>query len=247
MHHHDEHKDLRKKMGCIRPSKGLTFYLFCLDLIIIVSACIGYFHNALNLTGLSLILIAAYYFIAMCVHDAIHLCAHRNSLLNLAVGWIGSVLLAMPYPAIRRSHLQHHGARGHRKDTESFLYRAGITLPLRLIVANFYCYTALLTAKRTEKLQGWLTLLSLASTVLCQPEMMFICWFCPMQIGVALFAFNTVFLPHGPLARLLHASFPVLTGFHHHHHAIPQLPWYQLFQVARKLKLQGNTSCRHHH
>lgn len=241
MHQQQEQKALRKKMAKIEPSKGPTFYMFCVVLAIIVGCTSAYLAGLLSTPYAWLILVFAYYFVAMCVHDAIHLSAHKHSILNRLAGWGGSLLLGMTFHAIRRSHLQHHASLGHDHDSEAFLYRSALSLPFRLVVANFYCYLSLRSGSRWQKFQGFALLSGILLAVALKPVWVLLAWIFPMQIAVALFALNTVYMPHGPLASWLHNRAPALTGFHLHHHSMPQLPWYQLFQTARKMRMDEAT------
>lgn len=238
MHQHQHQKKLRKKMGKIEPSKGPTFYLFLGVLAIIAATTSAYIAGVLNAGFAWPILIVAYYFVAMCVHDAIHLSAHADSHLNRIVGWIGSLLMGMTFHAIRRSHMQHHASVGHAHDTEAFVYRSALTLPLRLAIANFYCYTSLRAGTTGQKIQGISVALGILGLICFHPGVALFAWIIPMQTAGALFALNTVYLPHGPLANWVDERAPELTGFHRHHHSMPQLPWYQLFHTARKMRKQ---------
>ena len=75
-----------------RPAvtRGLTFWMFLPAVAIVVAATLNCCLGRLSLRVLWSILVPSYYFLAMCVHDAIHRAAHANSYLNKAVGWIGS-------------------------------------------------------------------------------------------------------------------------------------------------------------
>ena len=228
----EEQKLLRKQMGRIEASKGLTFYLFGATLLILITATTAGVNGSISTACAWAILIPAYYFVAMCVHDAVHFSAHSVPQVNRWVGWIGSVLLGMTFPVIRRSHMQHHRAADHSHDTEAFVYRSALTLPLRLLVANLACYRSLVAATRREQAQGVFLLFTIAIALVLKPGLSLFAWIIPMQIAVGLFALNTVYLPHGPFARWLHLKLPSVTGFHWHHHCMPQLPWYQLFKIA---------------
>ena len=75
----------------------------------------------------------------------------------------------------------------------------------------------------------------LSLVALC-PQQVFWSWLVPMQIGVAWFAFTTVYLPHGRYAAWIMNHAPAITGFHDDHHKMPQYPWYQYFSMPKGLK-----------
>jgi fatty acid desaturase len=218
-----------------RPAvtRGLTFWMFLPAVAIVVGATLSFWFERLSLGILCSILIPSYYFLAMCVHDAIHRAAHGNWYLNKAVGWIGAAMIGLPFSVIRRAHLMHHSSLGHDEDVEQFVYRSAWTLPIRLLLVNWRCYPVLRDAPKRERLQAGIVVCCLVAVLLWQPWKLFWGWIIPMQIGVALFALMTVYLPHGPLSGWVMKHIPVVTGFHDDHHATPQYAWYQHFRMRK--------------
>lgn len=210
-------------------SRGLTFWLFIPAFTILAGTTCSFWLGRMSMFAASMLLIPTYYFMAMCVHDAIHRAAHANPLLNRVVGWIAAATMALTFPTIRRSHLNHHASFGHDHDDEGFVYRAALTLPFRLLLVNWRCYGILVRSPRREQVQAGALLICIAALLCWQPIPLFWGWLIPMQIGVALFALMTVYLPHGPYSRWIMKHVPAITGFHDDHHAMPQLPWYQHF------------------
>jgi beta-carotene hydroxylase len=181
-----------------------------------------------------LVLVPVYFFIAICVHDAVHRSAHSNPTLNAVVGWTGAALHGMNFAMLRRQHLLHHSHLGQKSDEETYVYRSAWTLPLRLLTVHLFCFLTLVKAPKREQWQGVAFLASCGIGLAYFPAELFWGWCLPMLTSNAAFTWASVYLPHGPLGNWVHRNVPQLTGYHEEHHAVPQLPWYQVASVARR-------------
>ena len=178
--------------------------------------------------------IPVWYFVAMCIHDAVHRSAHENRRLNSFVGWVGSAGMGLAFPVIRRSHLKHHSRNGHDDDLESFVYRAGWMVLIKALLANWKCYAVLPGLRRRDRQLSILYVIAVAGMTVIWPIQVFLSWIVPMQIAIALFAIATVYLPHGRHSKWVMKHMPSITGYHDDHHNAPQYPWYQYFSLRRR-------------
>ena len=227
-------KSLRKFISTGGVSRGPTLYLYMVLVTLIAVFTAAYWMGVMGWATTWLILVPAYYFIAICVHDAVHRSAHSHPKLNGLVGWTGAALHGLSYATLRRQHLYHHSHLGHESDDERYVYRSAWTLPLRLLTVHLFCYAAFVKAPKSERWQGLGLLACFGLGVACFPSELLWGWWLPMLISNAAFAWTSVYLPHGPLGPWVDRNMPQLTGYHHEHHAVPQLPWYQVASVARK-------------
>ncbi|MEK6237173.1 MAG: fatty acid desaturase, partial [Planctomycetales bacterium] len=209
--------------------RGLTFWLFLPALGVVVAAPVSHVLGAppslLHIGSL----VPVYFFLAMCLHDAIHRAAHRNRYLNAAVGHVGAAAFGLTFPIIRRTHLRHHVSFGGEEDMESFVYRSRWLLVPRLLVLNWKCYAAAFKLGRLEMLRAAAMIAGIAFLLVFWPRETLWSWLLPMQAGIAAFALMTVYVPHAPQGEWVMKRFPAVTGFHHDHHEKPQYPWYQHF------------------
>ena len=220
--------------GLPRVQRGLTFWLFLPSYTLVVVMTASHMLGLVSTWSQLGTLVPAYYFLAMCVHDAIHRAAHTNARLNNLVGWVCATALGLTYPVIRRTHLEHHRATEHDHDVESFVYKSGWTLLPRLLISNWRCYAVLPELKRREKLQAIVFVAVIVVALATWPQQLFWSWLVPMQLGIALFVLMTVYLPHGRFAKWVMENVPAVTGHHEAHHRHPQYPWYQYFTMGER-------------
>ncbi|HBE67085.1 MAG TPA: hypothetical protein DDW52_02950, partial [Planctomycetaceae bacterium] len=135
-------------------SRGPSFYLLLLATFLIALFSTAYVTEMMSFSVHLYTSTPLYFFCAMCVHDAVHKAAHKSRILNVATGWIGSLLLGMTYPIIRRSHLKHHTSAGHEDDHEAFIYSHNWTIPIRILVTNWRCYGVYGDLQPIEKWQA---------------------------------------------------------------------------------------------
>lgn len=213
--------------------RGLSFWT-CVPIIgIVVASFIGFCAGVIPWWLNWLIATPCYCYVVICGHDAIHRAAHEDSRLNAVIGWMASVLFAIPFSVVRRAHLSHHAREGKPDDIERFAYLSGWTLPIRWIISNWMYYAILRKSPRRE----WRDTIVLLPAIVCLlarwPSMTLVGWFLPMQTASGILAIFTIYLPHGRFAKWIGKHAPFLTGYHEEHHAAPSYPWHQAGHIHR--------------
>lgn len=167
------------------------------------------------------------YALSLCSHDAIHDAAHDRPMVNHFIGWISTAGFGMPYTVYRAGHLRHHDAPGAATDAETRFGSSMLTLPIRLLFANFW-YASLCRdlPRRDHALLIASSALAMVGVVLF-PWEFGVGWLLPAQLTAAVFAWMHVYLPHGPHRGQIGAFTSWVVELHDGHHAWPAYPWYQ--------------------
>jgi beta-carotene hydroxylase len=179
------------------------------------------------------------------IHDACHQSAHRNRLINAALGHVSALMLAFSFPVFTRVHLQHHAhVNDPENDPDHFVSTAG---PLWFINARFLYHEFFFFKrqlwKKYELLEWFIARLIVVSIFYISIQHHFLgyilnFWFIPSAIvGLAL-GFFFDYLPHRPFVerhrwknarvypgRILNI---LIMGQNYHliHHLWPSIPWY---------------------
>jgi beta-carotene hydroxylase len=192
----------------------------------------------------------AMYVLGTVIHDASHGVAHRNRIINAAVGHVSAVLQGFVYPVFTRVHMQHHAhVNDPENDPDHFVSTGG---PLWLIAVRFFYHEVFFFQRRLwrnyELLEWAISRLILVLTLIAGYQFGFLSymlgyWFVPAGImGLALGLFFD-YLPHRPFkettrwknARVYPGWFlnVMLLGQNYHliHHLWPSIPWYN-YQAA---------------
>ncbi len=184
------------------------------------------------------------------IHDASHNVAHRNRMLNAALGHGSALMLGFSFPVFTRVHMQHHAnVNDPANDPDHFVSTGG---PLWMIAARFFYHEIFFFKRRLwrkyELLEWFLGRLAVASVVYLAIQYDFLgyifnFWFSPaLVVGLALGLFFD-YLPHRPFkerdrwknARVYPS--PILNilimgqNYHLIHHLWPSIPWYH-YQTA---------------
>lgn len=194
--------------------------------------------------------VLAIHFAGSVIHDACHLAAHRNRLLNAALGHVSALILGFAFPVFTRVHLQHHAhVNDPVNDPDHFVSTGG---PLWLIAPRFFYHEVFFFRRRLwqkyELLEWFLSRLVLVGIVAASLHYGFFpfvvnYWFSPaLVVGIALGFFFDYF-PHRPFVERdrwknarVYAS-PILNllilgqNYHLVHHLWPSIPWYR-YQAA---------------
>ncbi|NJL01704.1 MAG: beta-carotene hydroxylase [Spirulinaceae cyanobacterium SM2_1_0] len=187
------------------------------------------------------------------IHDACHLAAHRNRIINATLGHISALILGFAFPVFTRVHLQHHAhVNDPDHDPDHFVSTGG---PLWLIAPRFFYHEVFFFKRRLwrryELLEWFLSRLFLFAIVYSSLRYGFFpfivnYWFSPaLVVGIALGLFFDYF-PHRPFAARdrwhnarVYAS-PILNllilgqNYHLIHHLWPSIPWYR-YQAAYRI------------
>lgn len=180
------------------------------------------------------------------IHDASHNAAHRDRLVNAALGHGSALILGFSFPVFTRVHLQHHAhVNDPKNDPDHFVSTGG---PLWLIAARFFYHEIYFFRRRLwrkfELLEWFLGRLVVGLLVVaaCQFDFLgyiFNFWFSPaLVVGIALGLFFD-YLPHRPFqdrdrwknARVYPGAVLnlLIMGQNYHlvHHLWPSIPWYR--------------------
>jgi beta-carotene hydroxylase len=185
------------------------------------------------------------YVLGTVIHDACHGVAHRDRLINAAIGHIAALLQGFVYPVFTRVHMQHHAhVNDPDNDPDHFVSTGG---PLWLIAIRFFYHEIFFFQRRlwrNHELWEWAIsrglLISLLTAGYFYDFLGYLLnfWFVPSAImGLALGLFFD-YLPHRPFkerSRWKNARvYPgwllniLLLGQNYHliHHLWPSVPWY---------------------
>ncbi|CAN1210384.1 beta-carotene hydroxylase [Tumidithrix helvetica PCC 7403] len=185
------------------------------------------------------------YVLGTVIHDASHGVAHRNRIVNAAMGHISAVLQGFVYPVFTRVHMQHHAhVNDPENDPDHFVSTGG---PLWMIAVRFFYHEVFFFQRRlwrNHELVEWgISRLILVSVLIAGFEFGFInyiltYWFVPAGIMGLMLGLFFDYLPHRPFAdksRWKNARvYPgwflniLLLGQNYHlvHHLWPSIPWY---------------------
>ncbi|MDA0673912.1 MAG: fatty acid desaturase [Cyanobacteria bacterium] len=189
------------------------------------------------------------------IHDASHNAAHRNRVVNAALGHGSALILGFSFPVFTRVHLQHHAhVNDPENDPDHFVSTGG---PLWLIAARFFYHEIYFFRRRLwrkyELLEWFLGRFAVAALVFtaCQFDFLgyiFNYWFSPaLVVGIALGLFFD-YLPHRPFeerdrwknARVYPSAVLnlLIMGQNYHliHHLWPSIPWYRYKPAYETMK-----------
>jgi beta-carotene hydroxylase len=179
------------------------------------------------------------------IHDACHLSAHRDRVINAMLGHGSALMLGFAFPVFTRVHLQHHAhVNDPENDPDYYVSTGG---PLWLIAVRFFYHEVFFFKRqlwrKNELLEWFLSRLVVVLIVGFSIYHHFLgyilnFWFVPAGIiGLAL-GFFFDYLPHRPHeerdrwknARVYPGSILniLILGQNYHliHHLWPSIPWY---------------------
>jgi len=200
------------------------------------------------------------------LHDATHGVAHRNRLVNQALGRVGAFVLLLPYPVFRAAHLAHHGHTNDPERDPDFIvaWRPAWLRPLWLLLVSAHyrwkVYGGGLLRERSARLEALATealiACSMAGAIVAGHGGALVqLWLAPALIAILFLGFAFDLVPHHPHTtreryydtriqpgRLLDV---LLLGQNYHlvHHLWTTIPWYRYRRafedVAADLESRG--------
>lgn len=194
----------------------------------------------------------ALYVLGTVIHDASHGVAHRNKLMNEALGHGSALLQGFVYPVFKRVHMEHHAhVNDPDNDPDHYVSTGG---PLWLIAPRFFYHEVYFFRRALWKKGKWDLLewfLSRATVVITfvlafhfgYSEYIMNYWLPPACIMGLLLGLFFDYLPHRPFkergrwnnARVYPGWITnlLLLGQNYHliHHLWPTVPWYK-YQTA---------------
>lgn len=234
-------RELLGPPGAFNP----TLLMFLVAVALVVFSFVGHWQwNWPN--WLSFVMnVAALHMVGTVIHDASHNVAHRNRVMNAALGHGSALMLGFSFPVFTRVHMQHHAnVNDPENDPDHFVSTGG---PLWLIAARFFYHEIFFFKRRLwrkyELLEWFLGRLAVGLIVWFAVQhgftaYLFNYWFSPaLVVGLALGLFFD-YLPHRPFqernrwrnarvypSRLLNL---MIMGQNYHliHHLWPSIPWY---------------------
>jgi beta-carotene hydroxylase len=197
--------------------------------------------------------VLALHMVGTVIHDASHHAAHRNRMVNAALGHGSALMLGFSFPVFTRVHMQHHAnVNDPDNDPDHFVSTGG---PLWLIAPRFFYHEVYFFRRKLwrkfELLEWFLARLAVALVIFLAIQYDFIgyvfnFWFSPsLVVGLALGLFFD-YLPHRPFkerdrwknARVYPNSILnlMIMGQNYHlvHHLWPSIPWYH-YQTAYRI------------
>lgn len=197
----------------------------------------------------------AMYVLGTVIHDASHGVAHRNRIINAALGHGSALLQGFVYPVFTRVHMQHHAnVNDPENDPDHYVSTGG---PLWLIPVRFFYHEVFFFQRRlwrNHELVEWAISRAILVGILVAGynfgflDYILDYWFIPAAImGLALGLFFD-YLPHRPFkekSRWKNARvYPnwllniLLLGQNYHliHHLWPSIPWYYYEKAYYQMK-----------
>ncbi len=187
----------------------------------------------------------ALHLVGSVIHDACHGVAHRNKIVNAALGHGSAFLLCFSFPVFTRVHMQHHAhVNDPINDPDHVVSTYG---PLWIINARFMYHEVFFFRRKlwrkNELLEWALARSSLALIVFFAVQYhilgyIFNFWFIPLAIVGLVLGLFFDYLPHRPFKerdRWKNARvYPnrilnwLIMGQNYHlvHHLWPSVPWY---------------------
>jgi fatty acid desaturase len=178
------------------------------------------------------LVVPAFYFLCICIHDATHHVLHRNRSLNRAAGFVLSLAIGLPFPLLQASHLEHHRKEEADSDPERVIYDAPLwALPFRLPLVPFFYLPTFRKLSRAAKLATLLHLVMVIALVCAGGASAVVGWVMPALLAISWFAFTTVYVPHSRYAPKLMRFMKAHSGYHEDHHRDVRYPFPQYIQL----------------
>ncbi|MGF1513620.1 MAG: beta-carotene hydroxylase [Elainellaceae cyanobacterium] len=240
----------RELLGPADEFFNLNLIMFFVAVAMAVTSVLGYWQWDFPKWCCFSLNVLALHLVGTVIHDASHNVAHRNRVINAALGHGSALMLGFAFPVFTRVHMQHHAnVNDPENDPDHFVSTGG---PLWMIAARFFYHEVFFFRRRLwrkyELLEWFLSRAVVATVVYLAIQYDFLgfifnYWFSPaLVVGIALGLFFDYF-PHRPFqerdrwknARVYPS--PVLNllimgqNYHLIHHLWPSIPWYH-YQTA---------------
>jgi len=235
----------KELLGPARAFWSPNLLMFLAAVCVVVLSTIGYclWHWPSWITFCLNVL--ALHIVGTVIHDASHNVAHRNRVMNSALGHGSALMLGFAFPVFTRVHMQHHAnVNDPENDPDHFVSTGG---PLWMIAARFFYHEIFFFQRRLwrkyELLEWFLSRLVVGIVIFMAVQYDFLgyifnFWFSPaLVVGMALGLFFD-YLPHRPFqernrwknARVYPNAILnlLIMGQNYHliHHLWPSIPWY---------------------
>jgi beta-carotene hydroxylase len=236
-----------------------TFWVLALDAGLVGAGTYGYLAGGWP-AGVTVVLHAVAIYVGFTVlHESVHRLAHRNRLVNDAVGWVTALPLTVTQPTFRIVHLAHHAKTNQPGDDPDFVVGLGpwwyrpVSFISPLWEYRRYYYGRRAWKNRAE-LAAQVGLDAVVVAVVAGAALtgtlgaVAVLWIVPALVAVGFLGFAFDYLPHRPqdsTQRYLDTRvYPspvlnvVLLGQNYHlvHHAWVTVPWFcyqPVFEAVR--------------
>ena len=240
----------KELLGPSRSFVNLNLLMFLAAVGMVCISTIGYWQWGWTGWIVFCLNVLALHIVGTVIHDASHNAAHRNRIVNAALGHGSALMLGFSFPVFTRVHMQHHAnVNDPENDPDHFVSTGG---PLWMIAARFFYHEIFFFKRRLwrkfELLEWFLGRLAVGLIIFFAVQHDFLgyvlnFWFSPaLVVGLALGLFFD-YLPHRPFkernrwknARVYPS--PLLNllimgqNYHLIHHLWPSIPWYH-YQTA---------------
>ncbi|MGB3655963.1 MAG: fatty acid desaturase, partial [Rivularia sp. (in: cyanobacteria)] len=197
-------KELLSPAGGFSP----TLLMFLATLGIVVLSALGYWVWQWQAWICFCMNVVALHIAGTIIHDACHQAAHRNRIINAALGHASALMLVFAFPVFTRVHLQHHAnVNDPENDPDHYVSTGG---PLWLIAVRFFYHEIFFFKRRlwrkNELIEWFISRLIVITIVAVSVQFHFLgyilnFWFVPSGIvGLALGLFFD-YLPHRPFVE----------------------------------------------
>ena len=227
-----------------------TFWVLGLDLVLMTLGTYGYVADGWPAWVTVALHVVAIYLGFTVLHESVHRLAHRNRLLNDALGWVTGIPLTVTQPTFRHVHLAHHAKTNEPDEDPDFIVGRGPWWyrPVSFI-SPLWEYRVHYYGRR-----GWKNSAELAAQIVLDIAVvavvigaivggwfgdLAVLWIVPTVVAVGFLGFAFDYLPHRPqdsTERYLDTRvYPspvlniVLLGQNYHlvHHAWVTVPWFR--------------------
>lgn len=216
----------------IRARRGITGIAAVAAIFNVVASALAWHAGAQPFWLHVLVTVPTLYFVCICIHDCCHFMLTPKRWLTDTIGFFLSMLLGIPFPLLRASHLSHHRLFGTPDDPEAVVYNAKwYQLPVRLFWVPVYYCREWPNLKRVEQVVCVVHMSLVASALLLGGSLVWVGFVVPAFIAIAWFGATTVYAPHSPHAGKWMRALTGHSGYHYEHHRNVAVPYNQYWEL----------------
>jgi fatty acid desaturase len=212
--------------------RGITGIAAIATMVTIWCSFLAWSVDGISWAAHAVVVIPSLYFVCICIHDGCHFMLTPWRRVTDVIGFCLSLLLGVPFPLLRASHLAHHRHFGTEKDPEFVVYGAAPTaLPFRLLRVPAFYFRAWRDLGRVDRAVCVVHSAVVVAFVAVVGADAWLGLVVPALLTIAWFGATTVYVPHAPVARRLMKHLTGHSGYHDEHHRNVAVPYNQYWEL----------------